>query len=268
MTWSWRLSGGAAAGLALAALAACGPATNSAAPSSPAASNEANAGPAPAGAPVAAALPPMPDPEHDSRPDRVKFDDFAAHLERQQSDLAAADADFLRAVRTATQSGADAKLVLAGYSNQIAADIAALPGPPRLSGCFARASAPNAKAEAAVAAMLSDRRDKAGAVAAVTDRPLTLADFGGLATDIATGAGAADAKSSLAAARASVAGCSDTAAAPSRRQGASSEPQSSSAAPPVVAAPAASASSPQTAPTSPTSPPPKKPNLFQRLFGG
>jgi len=267
MTRSWRRLGGAATGLALAAaLASCAPATNSAAP--PSQANAASESPGAISAPTAAALPPMPDPDHDSRPDRVKVDDFAAHLERQQSDLAAADGEFLRAVRVATQSGGDAKIVLAGYRSQIAADIAALPGPPRLSGCFARASAPNAKAEAAVAALLSDRRDKADAVAAVTDRPLTLADFGGLATDIATGAGSADAKASLAAARASVAGCSDAAATPSRRQAASPEPHTSTAAPPVVTPPAPSASSPQTAPASPASPPPKKPNLFQRMFGG
>jgi hypothetical protein len=209
----------------------------------------------------------MPDPASDGRPDRVKVDDFAAHLERQQSDLAVTDADFLRAARTATQSGGDAKLVLAGYRSQIAADIAALPGAPRLAGCFAKAAAPNANAEAALAAMLSDRRDKADAVAAITDRPLTLADFGGLATDIATGAGADNAKASLAAARASVAGCG-AAAAPARRQAAAaaSTPQAPDlpAPPPTPQAPAPkpTAAPPQTAQS-----PPKKPSFFQRLFG-
>jgi hypothetical protein len=255
-----------AAGLAIGALAGCGPAPNSAAPPADTGSNTASAGPAAIATP-ADALPPMPDPDHDNRPDRVKFDDFGAHLDRQQSDLAATDADFLRAARTATQSGGDAKSVLAGYRGQIAADIAALPGPPHLAGCFIKAAAPNAKAEAALAAMLSDRRDKADAVAAVTDRPLTLADFGGLATDIATGAGTADAKASLAAARASVAGCADAAAAPSRRQAASPAAPSAATSAPVVAAPAAGASPPQTSPTAPP-PPRKKPNLFQRMFGG
>jgi hypothetical protein len=209
----------------------------------------------------------MPDPASDGRPDRVKVDDFAAHLERQQSDLAVTDADFLRAARTATQSGGDAKLVLAGYRSQIAAAIAALPGAPRLAGCFAKAAAPNANAEAALAAMLSDRRDKADAVAAITDRPLTLADFGGLATDIATGAGADGAKASLAAARASVAGCG-AAAAPARRQAAAAAttPQAAdlSAPPPTPQAPAPkpTAAPPQTAQS-----PPKKPSFFQRLFG-
>ena len=210
----------------------------------------------------------MPDPASDSRPDRVKVDDFAAHLERQQSDLAVTDADFLRVARTATQSGGDAKLVLAGYRSQIAADIAALPGAPRLAGCFAKAAAPNANAEAALAAMLSDRRDKADAVAAITDRPLTLADFGGLATDIATGAGADNAKASLAAARASVAGCG-AAAAPARRQAAAAAttPQAPdlSAPPPRRRAPCAKPN-PQPPPQTAQSPP-KKPSFFQRLFG-
>ena len=250
----------------MAVLAGCGPASNSAAPPAGASSEAVNA--TPAGGAPSDALPPMPDPARDGRPDRVKFDDFAAHLERQQSDLAATDADFLRAARTATQSGGDAKLVLAGYRSQIAADIAGLPGAPRLAGCFAKAAAPNANAEAALAAMLSDRRDKADAVAAITDRPLTLADFGGLATDIATGAGANDAKAGLAAARASVAGCGG-AAALARRHDASARtapPASalSAAAPPT---PQASAPTPAAAPPQTAQPPPKKPSFFQRLFG-
>jgi hypothetical protein len=258
----WALAG---AGVGLALLTGCGPASNSAAPSAAPASNASSASPTSV-APLTAALPPMPDPDTDSRPDRVKFEDFAAHLERQQSDFATADADFLGGVRSARQSGGDAKLVLAGYRAQIAADIAALPGAPRLSGCFARAAAPNAKAEAAIAAMLSDRRDKADAVAAITDRPLTLPDFGGLATDIATGAGAADAKASLAAARAAVAGCSDATAAPARRQGASKSAQAPSASSSTPPTPTTGAPPAQVAPT--TAPPTKKPSLFQRLFGG
>ena len=260
LAWRWALAG---AGVGLALLAGCGPASNSAAPPADAASNADSAGPANV-APLTAVLPPMPDPDRDSRPDRVKFEDFAAHLQRQQSDLATADADFLGGVRTARQSGGDAKLVLAGYRAQIAADIAALPGAPRLSGCFARAAAPNARAEAAVASMLSDRRDKADAVAAITDRPLTLPDFGGLATDIATGAGAADARASLAAARDAVAGCSDTA--PARRQGAATSAQAPSASSSTPPTPTTGAAPPQAAPTA--APPPKKPSLFQRMFGG
>lgn len=256
-----------AAGLAaVVVLAGCGPASNSAAPPAGAGSNTTTDA-ASSGAP-SDALPPMPDPDRDSRPDRVKFDDFAAHLERQQSDLAAADAAFLRAVRTATQSGGDAKLVLAGYRSRIAADIAALPAAPRLAGCFAKAAAPNAKAEAALAAMLSDRRDKADAVVSVTDRPLTLPDFGGLATDIATGAGADDAKASLAAARASVAGCG-AAAAPVRHEDA---PVGATTVAPTASAASAPAT-PQPSPPKATAvppaqtAPPKKPGLFQRLFG-
>jgi len=253
--------------LAIAALAGCGPASNSAAPSA-GSSNALSADAAAVGA-LPAALPPMPDPATDSRPDRVKFDDFAAHLESQQAGLAATDAAFLSAVRTATQSGGDARLVLAGYRGQIAADIAALPGAPRLAGCFAKAAAPNAKAEAALAAMLSDRRDKAGAVAAITDRPLILPDFGALATDIATAVGADDAKAGLAAARASIASCG-TAPPPTRRQGAengaTSQASASSSEPPTASPPPASTVS---APPQQTAPPPpkKKPNMFQRLFG-
>jgi hypothetical protein len=256
----------ATAGLAIAALAGCGPASNTAAPT-PASSNALSPDATAVGA-ATNTLPPMPDPAADSRPDRVKFDDFAAHLERQQSDLAATDAAFLTAVRTATQSGGDAKQVLAGYRSQIAADIAALPGPPRLSGCFAKAAAPNAKAEAALAAMLSDRRDKAGAVAAITDRALTLPDFGGLATDIATRVGADDAKTGLADARTSVAACGSTPP-PAHRQGApggASPTASSSTAAPATSQPPVStttAPTPQPAPASPK----KKPNMFQRLFG-
>jgi hypothetical protein len=256
----------AAASLAIAALASCGLASNSAAPAA-GSSNALSADAAAVGAP-SNALPPMPDPAGDARPDRVKFDDFAAHLEGGQSNLAATDAAFLGAVRTATQSGGDAKQVLAGYRSQIAADIAALPGAPRLTGCFAKAAAPNAKAEAALAAMLSDRRDKAGAVAAVTDRALILPDFGGLATDIATGVGADDAKASLAAARASVASCS-TATPPARRQGATTGAAQQVSAPSSPAATSQPPASTVAAPPSQTAAPPskKKPNMFQRLFG-
>jgi hypothetical protein len=250
--------------LAIAALAGCGPASNTAVPAAGAPDAATPAGPGVSAA--ANALPPMPDPVSDDRPDAVKADDFAAHLERQQSDLAATDAAFLTAVRGAIQSAGDAKQVLALYRSQIAADIAGLPGPPRLSACFAKAAAPNAKAEAALASMLSDRRDKADAVAAITDRALSLPDFGGLATDIATGAGVGDAKASLAAARASVAAC-DVASPTVHHQGAAiaatphapSSPSAPAAAQP--AAPAVTTPSPQ--PASPK----KKPNMFQRLFG-
>jgi hypothetical protein len=245
----WRLVPTAAL---LAALVACGPTPKQAGQAQPpSATTTASGLSAP---PSAAILPAMPEPDHDPRPDRAKADDFTAHLERLQANMTAVDAAFLDRVRAAMQaaSQADAARVLADYRALIAADIAALPSGPRLTGCFGRASAPNATAEAAVAAMLSERRDKADAVAGITDRPLTLADFGALATDIATGAGAADAKSGLAAARASVAGCREGSAVTAR---------------PTVAQ--AIVSPPPPAPTPPPAQrPPRKPGFFQRIFGG
>jgi hypothetical protein len=248
----WRL---VPTGVLLAAVVGCGPAPKQAGQAEAPSANTTAAGLTAPQSADTALLPPMPDPDHDARPDRAKADDFAAHLERLQANMAAVDADFLGRVRTAMQtpSQADAERVLADYRTLIAADAAALPAGPRLSGCFARASAPNATAEAAVAAMLSDRRDKADAVAGVTDRPLTLADFGGLATDIATGVGAADAKADLAAARASVAGCREAPAAAAR---------------PPVARPVASAPAPTPSPAPPAQHPAKKPGFFQRMFGG
>lgn len=244
----WRL---APTGALLAALVACGPTSERAsqAPAPPANSTASGL----AAPPSAAILPPMPDP--DPRPDRAKADDFTAHLERLQANMTAVDANFLGRVRGAMGVGsqADAERVLADYRTLIAADIAALPVGPQLSGCYARAAAPNATAEAAIAAMLSDRRDKADAVAGITDRPLTLADFGGLATDIATSAGAGDAKSDLAAARASVAGCRAAPAATAR---------------PVAEQPAAASPPPAPSPSPPAQRAPKKPGFFQRIFGG
>ena len=247
--WRWAF-----AAIALAALAACGPSSEPSAPQ------------APTGAPVVLTrpptglvLPPAPNPDDDPRPDRAKADDFTGRLGRVQSDLARIDADFLRRVRATLQSAspADAKLTLADYRDQIAADIAALPGPPHLTGCFAKAQSLNSTAEARLAAMLSGRRDKADAIAHIADRPLTLPDFGGLATDIATGAGADDAKASIAAARASVAGCRD---ASTGLGGAHRVPIAARAtAPPPGPAPI---------PAAPASAPPKKPGFFGRLFGG
>lgn len=248
----WRL---AAIGTLLAALVACGPAKQANQAQAPAANAAAADLAAPQSAETAV-LSPMPEPDHDPRPDRVKADDFAAHLQHLQANMAALDADFLGRVRAALEAGsqADAMRLLADYRTLIAADIAALPGGPRLSGCFAKAAAPNATAEAAIAAMLSQRRDKAETVAAIADRPLTLADFGGLATDIATGAGAAAAKASLAGARTSVAGCREAPARAARRQ-------PTPAAQPVVAAP------PAPNPSPPAQHPTKKPDFFQRMFG-
>jgi len=259
-----------AAALSLALLAGCGPSPKPPGAAPPAASNATAAHlVAPQGADTAIS-PPMPDPDHDPRPDRAKAADFAAHLQRTQANMAAVDTDFIARVRTAMQAGAqaDAAQLLADYRALIAADIAALPGAPHLAGCFARAAAPDAKAEAAVAAMLADRRDKADAVAAIADRPLSLPDFGGLATDIATGAGAADARASLAAAQAAIAGCRDTPA-PQRPP-----PPAPGPPPPdqshqrmsvqIITPPTPTpAAAPQ-----PQAPPPKKPSLFQRMFGG
>jgi hypothetical protein len=253
--WPWRLAPTAAL---LAALVACGPTPRAANQTQVPADNAAAGSAAPLSVNTAI-LPPMPDPDHDDRPDRAKADDFAAHLDRLQANMAGIDADFLTRVRAAMQAGsqADAKQLLAEYRALIAADIAALPSGPRLSGCFARATAPNATAEAAVAAMLSDRRDKADAVAGIADRPLTLADFGGLATDIATGAGAADAKAGLAAARAAAADCHDTPAAATHRPPVSAVQSVVSTPPP-----------PNPSPSAPAQHTPKKPGFFQRLFGG
>jgi hypothetical protein len=122
---AWRLT---FAAILLTALAGCGPSSNPTAP-------QAGAN-APANAPVVLTqpatvlvLPPAPNPDDDARPDRAKSDDFTGRLDRVQSDLARVDADFLRRIRATLQSDtpADAKLTLADYRSQIAADIAALP---------------------------------------------------------------------------------------------------------------------------------------------
>lgn len=272
MTYQVRPWRPAASAILLAALVGCGPAsTTNGAPPSSSATNAATILAAPQG-PDTAIAPLMPDPDHDDRPDRAKADDFAGHLQRIQANMAAVDTEFLSRVRAAMQAGsqADAKQILADYRTLIAADIAALPAPPRLSGCFAKAAAPNAIAEAAVAAMLSDRRDKADVVAGVADRPLSLPDFGGLATDIATSAGADAATSGIAAARASVAGCRDIPIVAAHRQGSpqAQRVQGSAAAPgPAAASPAApNPAAPSPSPT--PRPPAKKPSFFQRMFGG
>jgi hypothetical protein len=233
----------------LAALAGCGPASNSTTPSQTAPAN-ATARLAAPQTPDTAILPLMPDADHDVRPDGVKADDFAGHLQRIQANMAAVDADFLTRIRASMQAGsqADAKQLLTDYRGLIAADIAALPASPHLAGCFGKAAPLEASAESAVAALLSDRRDKADAVATVSDRPLTLADFGGLATDIATGAGA---QPSIDAARAASAGCHE---APAHSQG----PAPPRAQPPAPATP------PPSKP--PAAPKPKK-GFFQRMFG-
>jgi hypothetical protein len=247
---------GAMAGLALAALAGCGPSSTPQAPA--AAASNAAIMPASSAA-VTLSLPPAPDPERDPRPDRVKFEDFADRLEKVQTDLARVDGALIPRVRAGLQSGdeAIAKAALADYRAQIAADVAAQPPPPRLGGCFAKAQALNAKAEAALAGMLSDRQAKAGAVAAITDRPLALADFGGLAAAITVGTAADDAKASLASARAAVDDCRSAAGASSPRR------ESAPAAPPTVV----QEPSPQPIAPKPQAPP-KKRGVFERMFGG
>jgi hypothetical protein len=233
----------------LATLAGCGPASNTATPQAAAAN--ATAGLAAPQTPDTAILPLMPDPDHDLRPDGVKAGDFTGHLQRISANMAAVDAAFLSRIRAAMEAGsqADAKQLVTDYRGLIAADIAALPASPHLAGCYAKAAPLNASAESAVAAPLSDRRDKADAVATISDRPLSLADFGALATDFATGAGA---QSSIAAARAATAGCHDT---PAHSQAAA--PPRAQSLPPAAPPPS----------KAPAKPPPKKGSFFQRLFG-
>lgn len=257
MTYAWLRS---SIVLLFAALVGCGPATNAPSPSSQGQSAAASpsAGLVAPRTPDTAILPLMIDPAQDTRPDSEKSDDFTGHLQRIQANMAAVDADFLTRVRAAMEAGsqADAKRLIADYRNLIAADIAALPGPPRLTGCFAAAAPLNAKAEAAVAAMLADRRDKADKVAMVSDRPLTLADFGGLATDFASGSSGGDAQSSVTAARDVASGCQAAVAQHAR-------PPASPPQPP----PHRPAAQPTAQPTAPPAAPVKKTGLFQRLFG-
>src|SRR5471032_2762890 len=132
----------AAAGMGLALLAGCGPSSKPAGPPQSAAPTASSAHLAAPQSAVTALTPPMPDPDHDDRPDRAKSDDFFGHLSRVHANMNAVDADFIDRVRAAMRAGsqADAKQLLADYRTLIAADIAALPGPPRLSGCFAKAA--------------------------------------------------------------------------------------------------------------------------------
>jgi hypothetical protein len=250
-----------AAGAALGLLSACG------APSQPSATSQnapANAVATPAET-TAPPLPSMPKPDHDDRPDRAKLTDFLGRIESQQASLAAADATFLRGVRVGIQNDTEpgATVALAAYRGELARELAALPPPPRLSGCFARASGADDAAASGASSMLTDRRDKL--VAATShDGPLTLADFGPLATDIA-GAAQGDAiKASTAAARSATAGCSDVA---KPRVGRLAT-RSAAGEPPLSASPTSPAVG-ETAPpaVSPTTPaqPPHKPGLFDRF---
>ncbi len=172
-----------AAGMAVATLAACGPAPGK----SDSAETATSASPVAAvsGAPPQAApfTPPV-DPDKDDRPDRIKVDDFATRIDAQQDALVAADAAFIQNARTALQSGSPdgAHSALMSYQATIQGQIAALPQPPRLNGCFDRAKATGDQARDAAMSALSDRKDKIRALTAVAYRPLSLADFGPLAT--------------------------------------------------------------------------------------
>src|SRR5580704_12770839 len=87
----WRL---APTGALLAALAACSPTPQAASQANPPPASTTAAGLTAPQSVQTALLAPMPDPDHDERPDRAKGDDFAAHLERLQANMAAVDADF------------------------------------------------------------------------------------------------------------------------------------------------------------------------------
>ena len=232
----------------------------------------ANAVPAAAG-PAAPALPPMPDAAHDDRPDKVKLVDFLGRIEAQQASLAAADAAVIRQARTALSAGDEpgARIALASYQTEIGRELAALPQSPRLVGCFAQAREAADNAAAGAAAMLADRRDKAAGAVGSGARPLALADFGPLATDIGQPAPGDAIKADVARARAATADCGET---PRPR---AAEPAVAAAGPPAAepaqpaAGPVAPSGEPSAAPaTQPSSPQPaRKPGFldrFRRMF--
>jgi hypothetical protein len=257
---AWRLR---FAAVALTALAGCGPSSKPAAPpqASPAA-------PATAVEPMGLGRPavyaPMGPAELDHRPDALKSADFADRLDEIWKNQVTTDADFLGRIRNAFQgTQADAKALVSEFRDRVAEDRLALPEAPRLSGCFARAAAPNAKAEASVAGVLSDRRERVEAIAAISDRPLSLADFGPLATDISSNKGIDETRTSIAAARTAIASCraAPAATAPQR-------PRAPTPAPSEATRAQSPAPAPATVTLTPPSPPPKKPGYFGRLFGG
>jgi len=154
-------------------------------------------------------LPPMPDPASDKRPDKVKLADFLDRIEAGQASLAAADATVIRNARTALQAGDEraARIALAGYRAEIGRELAALPQPPLLAGCYAPAKTPADSAAAGAEAMLADRRDGAAGAVGTGARPMALADFGPLATTISETAPADALKADLAQARSAAAVC-------------------------------------------------------------
>ena len=261
-----------ASSMAIAALAACGPSPGK----SDGAETANSASPVAAvsgAAPQAAAFAPPLDPDKDDRPDRVKVDDFARRIEAQQDALVAADAAFIQNARTALQGGSPdgAHSALMSYKATVQGQIAAMPQTPRLAGCFDRAKAAGGQARDAAISALSDRSDKIQTLTAVAYRPLSLADFGPLATAAAAQPqAAAQVKALLGKARAAVAGCGAGAPAGTSHYTYARVPQAaapSSGAPAPTAAlaqPAAPVAQPA-APLAPSAPAQKPPTFFNRL---
>jgi hypothetical protein len=263
------------------ALAACSRQSGQSTPNSTATTAAAPANvAAPASQPAAfnPPLAPMPSPESDQRPDNVKLDDFLGRIEGEQASLAAADAVVIRDARTALLAGSaqGAKIALATYRAELARELAALPQPPRLSGCYARARNPAETAVGTASGMLAERQAKAAAIGAAADRPLALADFGPLATDISSRTAADAVRASVTTAHGIAAEC-ESAEVRSHRAGptaqaAASEPASAQAPqvispPPMPAAAGPSkAGQPSPAPNQPPQPA-KKPGFFDRFRG-
>jgi hypothetical protein len=267
-----RALGYAAASLALFA-AGCGAPRHGPAPASNAAATN-TVGQAAGAAPSTTAVA---SPSLDSLPDRDKVEALAADLERRQDVLVAADAGLLHSVRASLQSGSQdsAKLALSQYVGLVRGQLSGMPQIPPLAGCYAKAQPPMAAAETASAALLADRRDKAAAIGAVADRPLTLPDFGPLASDISGGPQAvADIKANLESARQVAAQCgaerphvqAERAPRPNTAAQApvatpAATPVEAPAAPPPAEAPATPPPAPAPAPPAPA----KKPSFFERL---
>ncbi|MDB5446626.1 MAG: hypothetical protein JWQ97_1943 [Phenylobacterium sp.] len=176
---AWR-RGGCLLLLALTSLAACGPAKKSQTSASPApAEATAPATPAP---PVPAPASPAPARTPMTKPATAAA--FAAALGAEQDQLKAADEAYMQALRTAFRSGAprDAAALVA-YANALQTLQAELPAVPRLPGCLARAAPALAAARAAVTAAIAHRQARVQALAAITDRALSLPDYGGVASD-------------------------------------------------------------------------------------
>lgn len=238
-------------------LSACGGPSQPQAPPTNGASAAVNAVTLDAGAATAPALPPPLNPATDNRPDGVKLPEFLDRMAAQQTRLAAADANFLRGLRAGLQSGSEPgpTIALAAYRTELGAELAALPQAPLLAGCFAKASVADGKVTLDAAAMLTDRQTKLAAATA-TDDPLTLADFGPLATDIASTGAGETVTADIAAARTAASGCSD-APKPRVEHTSGPSPWSEAARPAVVSPPP----SPPVAPA----PAPGNPNLFERF---